>query len=63
MFEEKIDIQEDKVVIKISCKKRNFATEDKIRWCTDPVLLLPKDLRNNLILVSEPDKIISFKSQ
>ena len=59
MFEKKIDIQEDKIVVQITCKKRKFATEEKIRWCLDPITLLPEQYKNNLTLVSKPDKIVS----
>jgi len=59
VFKEEIDIQEDKITVRISCKKREYATEERLRWCLDPLLLIPEEYKNNLTLVSKPDKIVS----
>ena len=59
MFTEKVEINQEKLIITISCAHRRDATELKKIYNGDVNLLIPDELSNRVTLLDSPLKPIS----
>jgi len=59
IFREEVIVENRRLIIKVSCKKRKYALEEKKVYVRDIEELIPENLKSNVKLIESPQKHIS----
>jgi len=59
IFNETVNVEEDKITITITCEKRQHVREPKVLYKNNVESLIPEELRKRVKLLSLPDEKLS----
>jgi hypothetical protein len=59
IFEKKVEIQNDKILITVSCNQQTYSSEERHVFREKVEDLIPEEFKTKVVLVSSPSKLIS----